>query len=1367
MKWLKLVLASVGLAIFSHGAFAEDIGTAAELAAALADNPSGTYTLTADIDFTDVNYTAGNFSGVLNGGGHTISNLRTWLFAELSGATVSNLIISGTTVSGSTIPNETNGAFGALARTAGDGAYVSDVKVKDSTFLSNRTVNQYVGGIVGKASASAESVTIENCVVQTVSVGKDPEGVVVAGGILGMNGSTNLVIRGCDVINSSVKGKYAGGIVGKISSKTTTNLIERCTVSGVVAGTEGAGGITGGGRDSTTANAVKILSCANNANITVSGSGGYGAGGILGALYRNGLCTISNCVNRGSISHARTTYSGEGFGAGGITGGAVSGSSGNPVKVDIFDCVNYGSVTSSAVPAGGISGGTCNLSNPIKIIGCANYGNISGTDQVGGIAGVVNPAYASATLLNLKNAGSVSASEGAAGGIVGYYTSNSTFGTGERVLQIGDVTGAAMAGAYVGRMKISANNKTGSLKTSYLACTLSKGADGQSGLINGGTTVNGTYNFTLSAAADVYASVEEADHSWYDGQNEGKELDVVPVPEGALADGTAVDALGAAWVQGAGYPFLAIEAACGPEVESYTVRFFDWDGVQIGTDQSVLRGGSAVPPADPVRAGHTFAGWSTSYNGIIADTDITATYTINTYTVRFFDWDGTQIGSDQTVEFESAASAPDNPEREGYDFTGWSSDYSSVTSDLDIEAVYSIKHFTVRFLDWNGTVLSSQSVAWRGSAVAPSSPSRSGYTFVGWDSAFDVIVANVDVTALYEEGTINTYTVRFLDWDGTPLSEQIVAEGASASAPQVSAREGYDFLRWSADFSNVTSDMTVTALYSIWTYTVRFLDWDGTELKSETVEWHGAATPPEDPTREDYVFRAWVGDFSDVTQNADVTAAYDINSDIYIATAEAFAAKITSDSPAGCTYHLTADIDLSGTGYEPVDFAANLDGGGHVVRGFGESLFLCVSGTVRDAVFDGLVDGLPTSITGIARHWGHVAVTNRGGRIENVSLANLKFKTNNSLSYQSLGFICGIAMDGATFVNCTVEDSCELQQRNCYSGGIAGELGLSGEWRETAEVNSLLAGFYSCTNSGAIKIFSSGNVQIGGVLARANAGDLRIKPRTIISNCVNNATVSSTVNVGGNVAGIVAQRNANMAGLNGTLELVDCANNGDLLGIGTSANYGGALANHWRLGCIDIVRFVNRGRIGTGTGVNEADKATGGASAAFVAQSTELYDSQYIHVRDSANYGKIAGGKYAAGFFGQISANTGHGTTHCVATNCANYAEVEAYADTHYVGQVFAAFESAPADLATRVYGAWNCYFPSRGFVGHNDGATIGGEDTCLFASDEAFTVTGARNKLNSFAVPSGYETWIRGRNGPELSCFADPYSPGTVILIR
>ena len=99
--------------------------------------------------------------------------------------------------------------------------------------------------------------------------------------------------------------------------------------------------------------------------------------------------------------------------------------------------------------------------------------------------------------------------------------------------------------------------------------------------------------------------------------------------------------------------------------------------------------------------------------------------------------------------------------------------------------------------------------------------------------------------------------------------------------------------------------------------------------------------------------------------------------------------------------------------------------------------------------------------------------------------------------------------------------------------------------------------------------------------------------------------------------------------------------------------------------------------------------------------------------------------------------------------------------------EVFAAFESAPAALSTRVYGAWNCYFPTNNFVGENAGATIGGEDTCQFASDEGFTVSSARNKLNSFAVPAGYETWIRGRKGPELSCFADPFNPETVIVVR
>ena len=66
------------------------------------------------------------------------------------------------------------------------------------------------------------------------------------------------------------------------------------------------------------------------------------------------------------------------------------------------------------------------------------------------------------------------------------------------------------------------------------------------------------------------------------------------------------------------------------------------------------------------------------------------------------------------------------------------------------------------------------------------------------------------------EGTIPqpaTYTVTFVDWDGTVLSTQTVVEGEAASAPADPEREGYTFIGWDTEFTHVYSDLTVTALY--------------------------------------------------------------------------------------------------------------------------------------------------------------------------------------------------------------------------------------------------------------------------------------------------------------------------------------------------------------------------------------------------------------------------------------------------------------------------------------------------------------------------------------------------------------------------
>lgn len=69
---------------------------------------------------------------------------------------------------------------------------------------------------------------------------------------------------------------------------------------------------------------------------------------------------------------------------------------------------------------------------------------------------------------------------------------------------------------------------------------------------------------------------------------------------------------------------------------------------------------------------------------------------------------------------------------------------------------------------------------------------------------------------LYQiEGTeeTETYDVQFTDWDGTVLSEQTVERGAKAEAPVPPIREGYFFLGWDNDFSSVTCNLVVTAMY--------------------------------------------------------------------------------------------------------------------------------------------------------------------------------------------------------------------------------------------------------------------------------------------------------------------------------------------------------------------------------------------------------------------------------------------------------------------------------------------------------------------------------------------------------------------------
>ena len=132
------------------------------------------------------------------------------------------------------------------------------------------------------------------------------------------------------------------------------------------------------------------------------------------------------------------------------------------------------------------------------------------------------------------------------------------------------------------------------------------------------------------------------------------------------------------------------------------------------------------------------------YNSHVSSYGITVTK----HTVTFKDWNGTVLKT-QSVYHTGAATAPANPTRTGYTFTGWDKAFTNVTADLVVTAQYSINTYTVTFKDWNGTVLKTQQVQYGGAATAPANPTRTGYTFTGWDKAFTNVTANLVVTAQY------------------------------------------------------------------------------------------------------------------------------------------------------------------------------------------------------------------------------------------------------------------------------------------------------------------------------------------------------------------------------------------------------------------------------------------------------------------------------------------------------------------------------------------------------------------------------------------------------------------------------------------
>ena len=252
---------------------------------------------------------------------------------------------------------------------------------------------------------------------------------------------------------------------------------------------------------------------------------------------------------------------------------------------------------------------------------------------------------------------------------------------------------------------------------------------------------------------------------------------------------------------------LAFAAACTqPEeiqVTEYKVVYMNGDEE---FDSFTVRSGDALPLPDgtPERAdtaefGYTFAGWTDEENGTAEDIIDLGTVT-------------------------------------------------SVTSDLTYYAVYSAtpRTYTVTFVDGlTGDTIVSQEVAYGGDATAPTAPEHEGYRFTGWDGDYTSVDGRTTVTAVYEK---ISYTLTFDVFGEEDTCELEFGAALDELKAPAAVPVGLTFIEWQAENAEgelvaveeaypggmPAEDITVTAKFAV--------DWTGVAINSTNAVYGGSAS---------------------------------------------------------------------------------------------------------------------------------------------------------------------------------------------------------------------------------------------------------------------------------------------------------------------------------------------------------------------------------------------------------------------------------------------------------------------------------------------------------------------------------------------
>ena len=189
----------------------------------------------------------------------------------------------------------------------------------------------------------------------------------------------------------------------------------------------------------------------------------------------------------------------------------------------------------------------------------------------------------------------------------------------------------------------------------------------------------------------------------------------------------------------------------GEVMGACTVTFLS-DGEHTAPPQ-IRANTPAAQPDNPTKEGHTFIGW---YNGesewdfeapVTTGLILTAKWQVNQYTITLKPENG---GQDIVIkqDYGTAITAPANPTKTGCTFAGWDKTIPSTmpAEDMTITARWQVNQYTITFRPENGGQDIVIKQDYGTPITAPANPTKTGYTFAGWDKTIPTTMPAGDMT---------------------------------------------------------------------------------------------------------------------------------------------------------------------------------------------------------------------------------------------------------------------------------------------------------------------------------------------------------------------------------------------------------------------------------------------------------------------------------------------------------------------------------------------------------------------------------------------------------------------------------------------